>query len=647
MNFFEHQDQARRQTGRLVVLFLLAVICIVIAVNLAFVLVSSFISAYSTDSVTITTGLDVFGSVNPRIYLIATLCTLAVIVTGTSVRMLQLAKGGEAVARMVGARQINHGTTDPEEKRLLNVVDEMAIASGTSVPGVYVMDNEQGINAFAAGYTPNSAIIAVTDGTLRILDRDELQGVIAHEFSHVLNGDMRLNIRLMGVLNGILVIGTIGLYILRGFGRARYRSSRDGKGVAVVMLMGLALAVIGYTGVFFGRLIKSAVSRQREFLADASAVQFTRNPEGIGHALNKIRASTQGSIVTDKHAEELSHMFFGEGFKISFMAKQLASHPPIEERIKRILPGLDLTAPLPAVEYPTASSDEQSDKAKAASDIMSGFHGSKVVRANVGDVIDSVGNPGAEHTAYASSLYKSIPVQVMEALDTADNARALLYCFLLDQDHSIRERQIKRLHENEDNSVVKMAWSLFEYVDRMLVHYRLPVIDLAIPALRSMQQSERDHFLARVKELITADNKYSPHEFVILTILQRQLSSDAQRADRIKYRQLSPLLPDCVLVLSMLAYAGQPKMSQAKNAFNKGIRKLECAEQLLIEPANCKPANVQHALDRLRSLAPKYRRNIIDACASTVLADGEVRIEEAELLRAISESIDCPMPPLT
>ena len=337
MNFFEHQDHARRQTGRMILLFILAVIVIVVAVNLS---VSAIL--ISTDRPRAENVIDYLSSINPVIYIVVSLLTLAIIGLGTMVRMAQLAKGGKAVAELVGARLITCDTSDLKEKMLLNVVEEMAIASGTAAPRVYVMDEERSINAFAAGYSPNEAIIAVTKGTLDILNRDELQGVIAHEFSHILNGDMRLNIRLLGVLNGILIIGTIGMYILRGLGRGRVRSNRDeGKGIAVMFLIGLSLAIIGYAGVFFGRLIKSAVSRQREYLADASAVQFTRNPTGIGGALKKILFGTNGSLVTNRHSEELSHMFFSQGIKLSFLSNLFSTHPPLEERIKRIDPSFN------------------------------------------------------------------------------------------------------------------------------------------------------------------------------------------------------------------------------------------------------------------------------------------------------------------
>src|SRR5487761_2174898 len=323
MNFFEQQDAARRHTMRLVVLFLLAVVAIVVAVNFVAALACVGIAAN-----TATGGARL--NAPASFYAIVTLATLALIAGGSLAQIAGLAGGGAALARMMGARQIATQSGDPAERRLLDVVEEMAIASGIAVPQVFVMDDEQSINAFAAGYSPDQAAVVVTRGTLEHLNRDELQGVIGHEFSHVLNGDMRLNLRLMGVLGGILLLTTLGRML------AYSSSRRDSKGAAFVLL-GFGLIVIGYIGVFFGRLIQASVSRQREFLADASSVQFTRNPDGIGGALAKIGQS--GSRVDHPRAAEANHLFFGEAIASDFadvFPDLMATHPPVGERLKRI-----------------------------------------------------------------------------------------------------------------------------------------------------------------------------------------------------------------------------------------------------------------------------------------------------------------------
>ncbi|HLP07482.1 MAG TPA: M48 family metallopeptidase, partial [Opitutaceae bacterium] len=356
MDFFAQQDSARRRTSLLVAYFVAAVVLIVLTLNIAVAFGLGYAGgsqqprrsrSYSrveyerprapafvwrVDALAWTTGL-----------------TLAVIAGGALYRRFTLREGGRAVARIAGGRELAPGSSEPAERRLLNIVEEMSIASGVPMPAVFVLDDEPGLNAFAAGFTPSDAAVAVTRGCLEKLNRDELQGVIAHEFSHLLNGDMRLNIRLVGVLFGILMLAMIGRGLLQslrfaGAGRSS-RREKGGGGVAVIVALGLVLLLVGYIGYFFGRLIQAAVSRQREFLADAAAVQFTRNPAGIGGALKKIGAYAIGSGITSAQATQFNHFFFAQAFSGGFSL--FATHPPLEERIRAIEPQWD--GKLPAV----------------------------------------------------------------------------------------------------------------------------------------------------------------------------------------------------------------------------------------------------------------------------------------------------------
>ena len=330
MDFFQHQEIARRSTRRLVVLFAIAVVTIVVAVNFAATAIYFGLLMPSGTA-------RVAGALPNGFYFFNTCIVLGLIGGGTAYKVSALSAGGAAVANLVDAREVDMTTRDLLDRRLINVVEEMAIASGVPVPRVYVMDNEAAINAFAAGHSINDAVIAVTRGTLTRLSRDELQGVIAHEFSHVLNGDMRLNLRLIGVLHGLLIVALAGRLLLEVGGRSRGgSSSRSGNAMAILFFAGIALWLLGYIGVFFGRLIKAAVSRQREFLADASAVQFTRNPDGIGGALRKIGGLTEttglGTRIDHPQAEALSHLFLGAA-RPSFVRGLFATHPSLEERV--------------------------------------------------------------------------------------------------------------------------------------------------------------------------------------------------------------------------------------------------------------------------------------------------------------------------
>jgi Zn-dependent protease with chaperone function len=275
MDFFKEQDKSRTKTTQLIGLFILAVLAVVLAVYAIAVFIIFFHGARQP-------GFNPaeFHWVQPHLGFWVVSVTLLVIFIGSITKIIGLAKGGSSVAENLGGRLVNASTTDPDERKLINIVEEMSIASGIPAPQIYILDREKGINAFAAGYAPNDAIVAVTRNCLKLLNRDELQGVIAHEFSHILNGDMRLNIRLIGFLSGIMVLANIGYLILR----SRSGSKKSG---AQIVLIGIGLLVIGFVGQLFGRIIQAAVSRQREYFADASSVQFTRNPGGISGALKR------------------------------------------------------------------------------------------------------------------------------------------------------------------------------------------------------------------------------------------------------------------------------------------------------------------------------------------------------------------------
>jgi Zn-dependent protease with chaperone function len=408
-------------------------------------------------------------------------------------RLIKLRGGGEAIAKMVKARPVKRNTTEPAEKRLLNIVDEMAIASGVAAPCAYVMDKEEGINAFAAGYSPNQAVIVVTQGALAKLNRDELQGVIGHEFSHILNGDMRLNVRLIGILAGIVIVGEAGLVIIK------LGAEAGDTGAIPFILWGALVAAVGYIGVFFGRMIKAAVSRQREFLADASSVQFTRNPDGLVSALGKIRDDNK--VISNGMAGEMCHMYFSQSFNAKMFKEYLATHPPIEERIASIT----------------------GRKAEA--------------RAAGADVVAMVGQSSPEHVERATELVGAIPEVIKAQIDTPEGACSVVYGYLGSGDAA--------------DAVRKLDPAL-----------RLPVLTLALPALAQMERRPRADFLRKVDELIDADNKVTLGEFTLRTILQRQLARSATRVERVKYKDLASIRPDLDLLLSMLASAESDKGAQ-------------------------------------------------------------------------------------
>ncbi|TNF92092.1 MAG: hypothetical protein EP297_14020 [Gammaproteobacteria bacterium] len=636
MDFFQHQDDARKKTIQMVFLFVLAVISIVLALNAVFTVFFLWMQA---DTRQLSSSLDLptrLSNVPPELWVAVTVVTSLFIVGGSFYKIMQLSGGGESVARMVGARKVSRHTNDHQEKQLLNVVDEMAIASGVSVPQVYVMDDELSINAFAAGYKPNEAIVAVTRGTLEQLDRDELQGVIAHEFSHILNGDMRLNIRLMGVLFGILIIGIIGGYMLRSMGRSRYRSSSSGgKNAGAVLAIGLALFVIGYTGVFFGRLIKAGVSRQREYLADASAVQFTRNPEGITGALKKI-GKLDDSLMHGQHAEELSHMYFSQGVTI-MMSGLLATHPPLTDRIKRINKG---RIPPSAKRKKVQIDTEASAQFVAEQSVAGAVQPDKIVQ--------SIGQPGSMHMLYAAALLEAIPAPVTDALAMEKGSRALMFALVLDGQSEVREQELAILrttaHKDLESEVVRLANELERLGDK----FRLPLFDMAMPVLKGLPIEERSALIESVKAVIDADRKIKLQELTIHVLMKAHLSEKSAKAEKIRYRMLADLQDEIEMVLTLLAHLGKTDENNANKIFGLAASELSpvLTDVQIRDIRKLDPNDLIVAMEKFSEMKPALKKRLTSACVAAVMADEHVTIRELEVMRSLCAVMDVPMPPV-
>jgi Zn-dependent protease with chaperone function len=645
MDFFERQDQARKNTKVLVVYFVLAVACIIASVYIASLLI--FYGAHAKQQ----PGAPPpeLALWDPRLFLYVVFGTLGVVTIGSFYKTAALAKGGSAVAESLGGRLVNPNTTRPEERKLRNVIEEMAIAAGVPVPKIYVLDDENGINAFAAGHAPGDAAIGVTRGCMTLLDRDELQGVIGHEFSHILNGDMRLNLRLMGVVFGILCLAVIGRILIY----SRGRGSRDKN---PLMLLGLALIVIGAIGVFFGRLIQAALSRQREFLADASSVQFTRNPAGLSGALQKIGGA--GSKLESAHAGEASHMFFGNGLGKPFLG-MMATHPPLAERIRAIDPGWDGTFKTADVAAVAAESAREAAKPASsrspfppipgmpgAGDGDAGFATNAVL---MGAVLPNLGKPTQRHLRYAEALRNSFSERVQSAAREPLDATALIYAMLLSTDETVRAKQLTELAKRVAPEMVDQTAALGPEVAPIAARARLPLVNLALPALQHLRPDEFEQFSQTLQWLIESDGQIEIFEFVLQKIVRRHLGSQSGdiRPTSIQYHSLKPLVPDCSVVLSALANVCSSNPGEVEKAFRGGANALGAkADGLQLLPREKSGlGQLDNALDHLALAAPQIKKNLLEACVQVVGADGVIEEREAELLRAIADTLDCPIPP--
>ena len=653
MDFFARQDQARRKTKWLVLYFAVAVVLLVVAVYFVSLVVFSGVQAghhHSYDDTPIQ-----FALWNPKIFFGATLGVLAVIFLGSAYKTNELSAGGSAVATLMGGRLVSQNTTDLNERKLLNVVEEMSIAAGVPMPQVYVLENERGINAFAAGHNTGDAAIGVTRGCIELLSRDELQGVIGHEFSHILNGDMKLNLRLIGIIFGLLCLATIGRILLN----TRSGNSRDRNALP---LFGLALVILGAIGVFFGRLIQAAVSRQREFLADASSVQFTRNPGGLSDALQKIGRYSFGSKLESDHAPDMCHMFFGNGLGESLFGA-MATHPPIPDRIHAIDPTWDgKFPPLKEEQMETvkrAAISELEHTRKPLPEILGAILGGAVIAdggtpppvIRPGSVLPNLGNPSPLHLKYAEELRDALPENLQAAARDPLDATALIYALLLDADEKLRADQLAEIARRVSHSVSEKTAALFPEVSVVARRTRLPLVNLALGALRNLTAEQFRQFSQTLEWLVGSDGQVELFEFVLQKIILRHLASKfgGARPFTVQFYTLKPLVPDCAVVLSALAHVGSGDDGEIQKAFANGAPFLRAPVNVpleLLSRESCGVEAIDAALNRLALAVPIIKKNLIEAAARVVGADGVIHEAEAELLRAVADTLDCPMPPL-
>ena len=664
MDFFARQDNARKNTGLLLFYFSTAVAVTIILVYLLPVLSWYFYqSNYGPKHVQ-----QQLTWWHPDLFALVCGVTLIVVLCGALFKIAQLRRGGgEGVAVMLGGKQVCPDTDDYFEKRLRNVVEEMAIASGVPVPPVYVMERENSINAFAAGFKPSDSVIAVTYGTMTGLTRDELQGVIAHEFSHILNNDTQMNVTLMGIIHGLLIIGLTGRIVLEFSAHSsRHRSKDSGQIVVFAIAAGLILWIVGSSGMLFTKLIKSAISRSRERLADAAAVQFTRNPAGLANALKKIGGLSYGSRICARNAEQASHMFFGNGLGSSIFC----THPPLTERVKWLEPNFDgdfpsvtlddlreqlsrfESAPKPKKEKKPDVVDLFTDPGKLAvtGAILDAAASPQFRPNNPEALIASVGQPMQHHADAARQLIDSIPERAREHARDPHGARMLIYFLLLDTGKEVRNRQMAIIESQAEPEVFQTLEQAIPNLGKINPQLRLPIIDLSIPALRFLSPSQYAAFRGIVKALIEADEQIDVFEYALQRVLVRHLDpvfSGKAKPRPTNYYSIKGLVNETSVVLSVLAWKGHGDAADAASAFQAASGKIAAPKAgfQFMEEAQCTWDMLDEALDKLNEGSFKVKKWVLGAALACLMHDREITVEETELFRAIADSLDCPVPP--
>lgn len=665
MDFFENQDKARGKTKLLVFYFCLAIVMMIVVI---YAVVAIALNSGAKDYET----MDTLTWLHPEVLAIVSVGVIVVVGMASLFKVSELKGGGEKVAQMLGGRLISPNTADPHERVVMNVVEEMALASGTPVPPVYVMDDEPGINAFAAGYSSNDAVIGVNRGTIETLNRAELQGVIAHEFSHILNGDMRLNIKLIGWLFGIQVLAIIGYYMFRMAalsGGGRSRGGKNGNAGLALIAIGVVVMIVGFLGQWCARMIQAAISRQREYLADASAVQFTRDPNTIGGALKMIGGYSAGTRLKVPTASQASHMFFAEGVTMNFGG--MATHPPLTDRIKKIDPQFDGNYE----EYlhhryqkPVKSEPRQKPAQKDPAEMLGGLPIPGLGGGGfgpLGEITQSM--PGAEmalspaamiagvgmldddHVQHSQEMMQQIPQGVMSAIHDPFSARCVVYCLLLDDDEAIRNKQFATIQQAEGQATVDETNRLIPVVAQLPQSQRLPCLEIVQSTLTQISVEQYKRFGYSVIELVRADQKIDLFEFILqhllLTHLDRRFGF--RPPTQVKYHQIQQIKAEVELILSILVYVGHDDQSETENAFWQAAQAIGANIPFeLLDKSQCNFHLLDKALEKANEAAPDVKKQILHAAATAVAADGKITVEEAELFRALAESMECPVPPI-
>lgn len=642
MNFFEEQARARRQSKGLVAM-------VIVATTIIALLVGGLLSivGWQEGDPQAAMGLMLLGAG----------ATVVVIAVGSTWKSFSLRAGGGKVARDLGGLRVTADSRDFHLRRYYNVVEEMAIASGVPMPELYVMEQELAINAFAAGWSPADAAVCVTRGALERLSRDELQGVIGHEFSHILNGDMRLNIRLMGLVFGILLIGLAGEKLMR----ARSGNSRDAAGIVA---LGVGLFVIGYVGVFIARLLKASISRQREYLADASAVQFTRQTAGIAGALKKAAGYGEGTRVNDSDCEEVAHMMFGDAVGLSGW---YATHPPLEERIRKLDPSfradqLDKLAatharlgdrldeePLSAIAMLHGGTAQTRQAELSWRSPESGTKPPLLPDSgSIAGLTASIAHPADTHVALAATLRNSLPEALMQAARSTEQAPALVLGLLVVLGREGRAAELGVVEKSWGEAQTGRIRQLLPALDGIHPMQRLPLLQLTLPQLKRRPIAEQEKLVATLDALVALDRRLDIHEYCVLRLLKQALA-EAREPERVRAAgrmKLAACMEASAVVLGVLAAAGHEDRDQARQAFLSAWTRLYPNAARAYAPPSDWPRALDGALAELDQLQLAGKEMLLETLAELLAHDGRIAVNEAELLRIVAAALHCPIPPL-
>ena len=643
MDFFAQQDQARRTSRQLVLLFLAAVL-LLITLTTVFIAVFLFVTQdwniYSGSRTGVQGFYSYFTGARFGGIGLAITATVALVVL---VKWIQLSAGGKTVAESMGAERILPQTRDAPERRCLNVVEELSLAANMPVPAVYVLNDERGINAFAAGITPADAVVAVTRGAIEQLQRHELQGVIAHEFSHILNGDIRLNIRLAACLKGITFVGDCGRFLLDSSNRVRTgHRDRQGAVIGALPVLGMALWVLGWLGWLAAGFIKAAISRQKEYLADASAVQFTRSTDGIGDALKVIGGYIPGTLVHAARALEMSHIFFGQIEHILWQV--FPTHPPLRERIRRVDPHWDgqYIQRRPVQYQPSSALGESAAAGVGRAALVAAAMAAAALDPADQPVVNAAPGQHPEPAAPAIAAHEAIPLSLLQHSREPLGAQSLIHALLVSAEPATRQRQLDILSRAGTPGLETLVNTLYPAVHALGAPHRLPLVQLCLPALKAVSPAQYRQFRDLLVQLIRADGQTTLHEWCLYQLVRHYLDPEfvAVKPSRARYRKLTQVQAPVGTVLSTLAHAGS---SEPQTAFGRGADALELLDVALLPLEQCSVATFSRAVHTLADCYPLLKPRLLKAMVLCAASDGEPNAVEQEILASVAAVMDCPV----
>jgi Zn-dependent protease with chaperone function len=639
VDFFGRQQAAKQASSRLLWYFIFAVSIIFIGVNALLYLVA-VVTTHETGQ-----GTWLWHDWSQQ----ALLGTLWLVAGGSLLEWFLLRKGGTAVAKMLNAQAIDFASQDAVQRQFINVCEEMAIASGVPVPSLYVLPQESTINAFVAGYRAQDSVLVVTQGALIHLTRDELQAVIGHEFSHILNGDMRLNTYMLSVLAGMLAVGQVGDFLMR----SPTGDHPQNKSITPFWPLGLGMWLVGYIGLVLGRLIKAAISRERENLADAASVQFTRNPDALAGALYKI--GQYDSYLSSWHAEQMSHMCFGESVSFS---QWFATHPPLKLRIQTIAPTFLTRIKYQKPNKASTATPASASKPKSQSSSILAFS-TEMIEApqavtpfpitptsdNIEFSFDApmttmVGELQWADLQSAQYLYRTLSVEVSRALQSTAGAKAVLFA-LIAQEQGCSIQDLTQFFASQ-NSLMQWVSQLQQALACSDNRLALPIVELAIPRLLGLTTEERQQFMSELRRLAWLNQQLSVFEFSLLKLIEQALNKP-----KVIFREqtLQQLARPCAQWIMTLLQYGSHQPSQYARIYQQLLSPIFALSMpAMPSPQQATLLALDATLKTFNSLNLEGKKQLINLTATTIQSDGVLHRTEYELLRVLAALLNCPMP---